>query len=256
LCTASKWIAVAGGGRGVWYTANSGTSWTQCTFPGSPSDTGFLFNYLQHRWPLAADQVTDQTAYIYHDTAGVFKTTDAGANWTNVNATNVIGGPGYHFKMKAVPGYAGHLFIAGGHISTGNPPTDYASPSGDFLRSTDGGASWVRCGAASDILEVYDFGFGAVAPGKSYPVLWIIGFVNNNFGIYYNTDANLLDASTSGTWGKVAEFPGGSLDWPTCIEGDKRNPYRVFVGFQGTGFMYGSAATYSSESLTAYLTTS
>jgi photosystem II stability/assembly factor-like uncharacterized protein len=255
MCSPDNWIVLGGQAKGIWRTDDSGATWTQCTFPGAPNDNIFSGNGGERVFKLCADPATDNVAYLYGTNTGMYYTSDAGVNWSLRYSGDLLGTVEYHTKLRATPGMAGHLWITGGHLSTGNPPTDYASPGGNFYRSTDGGTTWERVGVLNDILEVIDFGFGATASGASYPTLWIVGFVNNTYGIYYTTSANLLSATVSGTWFKAGDYAQGFLDKIETIEGDKTNAARCFVGYVGSGFAYGSSATYSSEPLALTLTT-
>lgn len=256
MVTASIWLAMGGVGRGFFRTTDAGATWDTITLPGSPDLADFTFNSFHDRFLFAIDGVDASTVYLY-GANGIYRSTDAGANWTQRYTGNAITGGSYHAKLKTPLGFSGHLWAAGGHSSSGAPINNYDSPAGEMSRSTDGGTTWSRCGASGDILEIYDYAFGPIVSGHTYPVLWICGWVNSVFGIYYNLDANLLDASTSGTWYKVGDYPLGSLDRIITLDCDKGSSTwkRVFVGFVGTGYMYASENAYSSEAQTLTITT-
>jgi hypothetical protein len=84
----------------------------------------------------------------------------------------------------------------------------------------------------SDVLEVYDFGFGKEAPGGNYPTIFIAGFVNNVWGIWQSDDEGQ-------SWTQVGDLPLGSLDQVKAVEGDKNVYGIVYIGFQGSGYAYG-----------------
>ena len=86
--------------------------------------------------------------------------------------------------------------------------------------------------AVPDVLEVRAFGFGKAR--TSYPTIYIVGWVHRIYGIWRSTD-------NAQTWDKIGEFPIGSLDAVTTIDGDKNVYGTVYVGFAGSGYAYGRA---------------
>lgn len=131
--------------------------------------------------------------------------------------------------MKAVPGIAGELFFTGGPQT----PDGTSTPQDEgFMESTNGGATWT---AVPNVLEVYSFGFGKAAPDTTTPAIYIAGFVNNNYGIY-ESDNN------AESWRQIGYWPDGSLDQIRTVSGDMNAYGRVYVGFAGSGFIYGDTA--------------
>ena len=100
-----------------------------------------------------------------------------------------------------------------------------------FEQSTNGGATWT---AVPNVLDVYCFGFGAAAPGQTYPAIYIVGYVNNVFGIWQSIN----DAQS---WTQIGTYPDSSLDMITTIAGDPNVYGQVYVGFAGSGYAYFSA---------------
>ena len=94
-------------------------------------------------------------------------------------------------------------------------------PSEQFYQSTNGGATWV---AIANVTEVYCFGFGAPAPGQSYPSIYIVGSVNNVYGIW-ESDNNAQ------SWTQIGTYPTGNLDLIQTISGDPNIYGQVYVGF-------------------------
>jgi photosystem II stability/assembly factor-like uncharacterized protein len=144
-----------------------------------------------------------------------------------VRSGEIVPGSGFNATLKAVPGHAGHLFFTAGEQSGDSDP----SPSGHFMRSTDGGLTW---SAVPNVLEVYAFGFGKEAPGGSHPSLFIAGWVRGAYGLWHSDDGG-------GSWTRIGDFPLGSLDEIKAIEGDKSTYGIVYVGFAGSGYAYGRA---------------
>ena len=79
------------------------------------------------------------------------------------------------------------------------------------------------------------FGFGAAAPGQSYPAIYIAGYVNNVYGIWQSTN-------NAQSWTQIGTYPLGELDQITTISGDPNHFGEVYVGFDGGGYAYLSAA--------------
>ena len=83
--------------------------------------------------------------------------------------------------------------------------------------------------------EVNCFGFGAPAPGQSYPSIYIVGWVNNVYGIW-ESDNNAQ------SWTQIGTYPQGNLDDIKTISGDPNIYGQVYVGFVGSGYAYLPAA--------------
>ena len=132
-------------------------------------------------------------------------------------------------RSESVPGEASNLFYtwrtAGQRVSS----TPANEP---FYRSTNGGATWT---AVPNVLDVFTFGFGAAAPGQSYPAIYIVGYVNNVYGIWQSTN-------NAQSWTNIGTYPTGELDQITTISGDPNNYGEVYVGFAGGGYAYLSAS--------------
>ncbi|ANE45740.1 hypothetical protein SY83_04865 [Paenibacillus swuensis] len=216
--------------RALHFSKNKGQSWTQVILPGTESmvdnegkyNGGSHFaNYL-HRQVLAADSVNDNTFYLYHQSQGIYRSTNGGENWTLINSTIPKGWALGYFnaQLKAVPGKAGHLYLTFGH-------QDGAEFS--MWRSTDGGLNWTEL---SELKDVANFAFGKAASAGGYPAFYITGKVNGDFGVWRSTDQ-------AANWEKLATYPLGLYDAVTAMEADKDMFGRIFIGFAGNGFVYG-----------------
>ena len=80
------------------------------------------------------------------------------------------------------------------------------------MRSTDGGTTWT---AVPNVLDVNCFGFGAAAPGESYPAIYIVGWVNNVYGVWQSIN-------NAASWTQVGTYPQNSLDEIKTIAGDPK----------------------------------
>lgn len=210
------------------YTLNQGQSWTGISLPGVSSWSNFHWAYYLKQRSVTADRVLPNTFYLYYAGYGVFKTTNGGASWTNVHSGYIESNAslsGFNSTIMSVPGYAGHLFYTGGSQSGSTATTPVSEP---FYRSTDGGATWT---AVANVLAVSTFGFGAAATGQSYPAIYIVGYVNNVFGIWQSND-------NAQTWTNIGTYPLGNLVRIGCISGDPNLYGEVYVGFDGGGYAY------------------
>ena len=218
-------------GNQPYYTLNGGATWNPITLPGVTSWSGFDWAYYLDQRSVTADRVLANTFYLYDPGQGVFETTNGGQSWTNVHPGYIESNTswaGYNSSIQSVPGEAGNLFYTGGPQGTlGSTPT-----SEPFYRSTNGGATWT---AIPNVEEVLTFGFGAAAPGQSNPALYIVGWVNNVFGIWQSNNATNPTVTTP-TWVNLGTQPTGSLDEIKTISGDMNVYGQVYVGNSGGGY--------------------
>ncbi|HEY8153971.1 MAG TPA: hypothetical protein VII72_07580 [Myxococcota bacterium] len=226
----TNWIWVPSNRRAPYYTTNGGVSWTKLSLPGVPDDStdrgwgGLHWAFYLNRHIVAADRVNIGTFYLYHFIHGVFRSTDRGATWTLVKAGEVASWSGFNAKLQSVPGRAGHLFFTSGQQGD---PRDPNPASSSFMRSTDGGVTWT---AMPGVSEVYAFGFGKAQ--RTYPTIYIAGWVNGAYGIWGS-------GNEGSSWAKLGgDFALGSLDAVKTVDGDKDTAGRVYVGFAGSGYAY------------------
>ena len=191
-----------------YYTLNGGQTWNQISISGVPTsgETGWGFASYLKRFIVTADRVNIGTFYAYNygpsgdsSAAGVYKSTNGGITWTQVYSgaftDSGYNDSGFNAKLRAVPGIAGELFFTGGE-QQGSLNDPVGEP---FFESTNGGSTW---SAVPNVLEVYDFGFGKAAPGTTTPAIYIVGFVNNKYGVW-ESDNN------AETWTQIGLWPLG-----------------------------------------------
>jgi uncharacterized protein (TIGR03437 family) len=172
----------AGVAGGVWKSVNAGASWTPLT--------DLMANLAV--CSLAFDPQNPATLYagtgegFFNGNAvrgaGIFKTTDAGANWTRLPSTNTSD---FHYVNDLV-------------ISAADSNRMYAATRTGVWRSLDGGANWTLVisgkGGCFDLVmrtdQVTDTVFAVVGS-------------NQQTSIYRNTDAG-----GSGAWGVVQTESG------------------------------------------------
>ena len=161
-------IIMAPTGSVPYRTTNQGASWTALSVPRISNWSTFHNSQGFKKRGITADRVLPNTFYLYYGGYGVFKSTDGGNTWANVyNGNNGYIDPAnpqfayYNAWLSSVPGNAGHLFYTGGWQLGASYPVNER-----FCRSTDGGATWT---AVPNVMQVTCFGFGAPAPGQTYP---------------------------------------------------------------------------------------
>ena len=234
--TSIIWIPTDNGGNTVepYYTTDGGATWHGVAIAGVPTtgETGWDFAYYLDRHIVTADTVNIGTYYAYNygpsgapSAVGVYKSTDGGATWTHVYSSALAGG--FNVKLKAVPGKAGELFFTGGPVGSDSINSPANEP---FEESTNGGTTW---NAVTNVEEVYDFGFGQAKTGTTTPAIYIAGWVSNQYGIWESDD-------NANTWTQIGLWPLGSLDTVKAVSGDMNAYGRVYVGFNGSGYIYGN----------------
>lgn len=222
------------GGHAPAYTTNGGATWTSISLPGKSDWGGFHQGYWLDRTTITADRVLDKTFYLYDVATGVYVTRDGGASWSQVYRGQVSPWSQYNAKIEAVPGRSGELFFTSGPQDAG---TDTTPADIGFMRSKDGGATWQ---AVAGVKEVTTFGYGAPATAGGPPTVFIVGWVNGNYGIFYSAD----DAQS---WTQIGRYPAGSLDDIKTISGDMDQFGLVYVGFSGSGYAYLSFGSGTTE---------
>ena len=203
--------------------------------PGVTDWSSYDFAYYLNKQTITADRVLSNTFYFYYvdsagdNLSGVYKSTNGGQTWTQVYAGQITPFSNFNSEISSVPGEAGNLFFTGGQVggSTLTQPQTEA-----FMRSTNGGASWT---AVANVLDVSCFGFGAPASTGGYPSIYIVGYVNNVYGVWQSND-------NAQSWVQLGTFPNNSLDQITTISGDPNIYGQVYLGFRGSGYAYLPAA--------------
>lgn len=225
--SSSNFVWVTSNNGNVWYTNDKGSTWNQSSIPGVPTsgETGWGWAYYMNRQIVAADKVNLGTFYLYNYLVpGLYRSTNGGATFTKVFTGEIAPFSPYNAKLYSVPGKAGHLFFTSGQLDGANPGQS------SLMRSTDGGQTWAP---VPNVLECYACGFGMAAPGATYPAIYIAAYVNNVWGFWRSDD-------NAATWVNLGANPLGNTDQVRSIAGDMQAYGKVYVGFGGSGGVYGS----------------
>lgn len=204
--------------RGYFYTTDSGVTWNACAgITGNYASFGG--NYFFYNYVLVADPVTPGTFYT-HTKDGVWRSIDQGANWTKqANALEVNNN--FHNKLKAVPGYSGHL-----SFSIGDRDGPFSGE--PMFYSDDAGVSWTTI-TAVNYAKTHCWGAECPAAQTGYPTLWVYGFVNNSYGLHMSTDKGA-------TFTQVDDYLDDSLDNIRDMDADNDIFGRIVVGTTGQGW--------------------
>ncbi|NXY93873.1 RICIN domain-containing protein [Streptomyces sp. BR123] len=211
---ASEPVGGADSGRVALSADGSAIVWTQAgQAPYRSTDKGASWSKVSGLGTDAAVVADRSSAKTFYSLAGgtLYASTDGGATFT-ARAANLPEG-----RLKAVPGIAGDLWIAG-------------SAKG-LLHSTDGGRTFTTLKAVQSASAL---GFGKAAPGASYQALYLIGTVKDVTGVFRSTDKGA-------TWLRVNDdaHQWGSIGGVGVITGDPDTFGRVYVGTNGRGLQYG-----------------
>ena len=165
-----------------------------------------------------ADSVAPLRFYAYSARSGAFSVSaDGGATFTPASTLATGGAP----ILRSVPGQEGQVWVAlnGGGLS----------------RSSDAGVSFARVASVSSCRAV---GFGAAAPGQSFPAVYIWGAAGGGpRGLYRSDDQG-------DTWLRInddAHEYGGPGNGEFVI-GDANVYGRVFMSSAGRGLLRGEIA--------------
>ncbi|MEU8433886.1 RICIN domain-containing protein [Streptomyces sp. NPDC029216] len=212
---ASEPVAGADSGRVALSADGSAIVWTQAgQAPYRSTDKGASWSKVSG---LSADAVVvadRSSAGTFYALAGgtLYASTDGGATF-GARAANLPADG----RLKAVPGVAGDLWIAGGGQG--------------LLHSSDGGRTFTK---VAPVKAASAIGFGKAAPGASYQALYLIGTVKDVTGVFRSTDKGA-------TWVRVNDdaHQWGGIGSTGVITGDPDAFGRVYVGTNGRGLQYG-----------------
>lgn len=210
---------------------DGGATWEPVILPGmedrlSPDGGlagGSHFAFFLDRHVLVADPIEGDTFYLFHAELGLLASTDAGATWEQRSGDALaLGSIGaFNSRLEAVPGRSGHLLFTPGPSDEGVFP---------LYESTDGGSTWRVVPGTSEVVAL---GFGPALEPDGPPVLFAAGEIDGVRGLYRSSDE-------LATWELLTEAPYGIYARITAVTGDPDAPGRVYVGFDGSGYVVGT----------------
>jgi hypothetical protein len=222
-------------GTGVarpYYTKDGGASWAVCNV-GPNAGAKWINSYTFSRRICIADKNHPGTFYLYfhgftwdgsaehYDStmAGVYKSTDGGANFTRICTVQIDGAGStnvdyYNGKLKQVLAVDGDFLWAAGNNSSG------------LFRSQNSCASWSEIGSFT---QVYAYGIGKALAGTSYPALTAVGYTAaSGYGFYESIDGGA-------SWVKKFTQPNNKYDQINDLAGDPGKYGRWAIANQGSG---------------------
>ncbi len=187
----------------VHYSVDDGTTWTLSS--GIPAGAR-----------VAADRVNPLKVYGF--AGGTFYVSvDRGASFAAATVSGLPTSGGVRFR--AVPGYEGHVWLAGGS----------ADGAYGLWFSRDSGASFVQL---ANVEQADTIGFGKAAPHHRYPALYTSAKIDGERGIFRSDDAGRH-------WVRVNDDRHQYAFTGQVITGDPRVYGRVYLGTNGRGVVYG-----------------
>jgi photosystem II stability/assembly factor-like uncharacterized protein len=232
---------VYGGGTGGAYSEDNGVTWTEFatkpegssgsgtiavsadgkTFVWTPGGNAGVTVYSRDRgatWKPSAglppklrvtsDRTNPAKFYAVDGNSGaLYASEDGGATFSS-RATGLAKG-GY---LRTVPGQSAQLWLAGGD---------------GLHRSSDDGRTFTKLPSVTQGRRI---GFGKAAPGKSYPSVYLVGKINDVYGIYRSDDVGA-------SWARINDdqHQYGSVN---TITGDPRVFGRVYIASANRGILY------------------
>ena len=202
------------------------------TFNGGPTIAGRIA-------ALAVDPTNRDIVYLGAAAGGVWKSSDAGANWTPITDTQASLATGSiaidPTAASCSPGPCQIIYVGTGEAN--NSGDSYYGAG--VLKSTDSGAHWTQLGAAtfvgphssSRLDGAAHIGALAVDPNNNRVILAGVQFVSSNSlsGIYRSSDGGTnwaLIATVSGAPGTAVEF----------------DPVNAGVAYAALGYSFGTTA--------------
>jgi photosystem II stability/assembly factor-like uncharacterized protein len=182
---------------GPFYSHDNGKTWTAST--GIPAD---------YWYSLKSDRVNSSKFYVYHKKSGyVYTSTDGGITFAKQGFVQTWGG-----KINVCPTVEGDIWM---------PVHD------GLYRSTNSGQSFTKL---SNVQEAASITFGKAAPSKSYPTLFLMGKINNQWGFYASTDE-------AKSWQRINDDQH-QYGYDGFLAGDESTFGRVFFSTHCMGIVY------------------
>jgi len=219
------WTAM--GSTGAFVSKDKGATWTASTGGTATAATA----------TPVADRVNPKKMYVLDLGSGtVLTSSDAGSSFTaGGSVIKLDDWESGNASIVTVPGYEGHLLVAGDHAWGG----------GGLYFSKNSASSFTK---VSSVASAFKVGVGKAAPGKTFPSVYIMGKVGAVSGFFRSDDS-------CKTWTRINDdqHQFGTIHH---IVGDMNVYGRLFLGTEGRGIVYGEPTGTSVGIETASLRTS
>ena len=208
----SSIVWTAPGTSGAYYSKDNGVTWTKSTSDVAIVATGAT--------PFG-DKVNSNKMYVMDTKSGIlFVSTDAGVSFKAGGSFNKLDDWEMdNSQAVAVPDHEGLLLLA----------SDHAWGGGGLYISTNSGSAFTKVSNVSSATKVT---VGKAASGKTFPSVYILGKVNNVYGIYRSDDS-------LATWKRINDdqHQFGTIHY---LAGDMNIYGLVFLACEGRGIIYGA----------------
>ena len=206
--------------KGVFVTTDGGENWTRLADVDGKNTFHRLMWWFS-RQALTADKVQPNTFYLMGEEADFYVSSNGGLDWElaahaapcTVSVTCHVYG-----QIHADPFTAERVWSASGEA-------------GLYFTDDAGRSEWRKLDAVDSIQAL---GFGAPIGDSEHPALFIHGRVDGDpdLGIWRSADGGE-------SFELVVREPYDSFSNINVVEGDMDVPGRVYVGFGGSGAVYG-----------------
>jgi photosystem II stability/assembly factor-like uncharacterized protein len=197
--------------RGIpFLTTDWGRNWTQCAG-------------LSDKMRVVSDRVNPNNFYSFNPETGQILVSFNAAQSFGALSTPVSA-PGNDVEIAPTPGITANLWIAAGH---------------KLFHSTDSGSTFVTLEGMTDVHHV---SFGANAPGKPTPSIYVDGTAAGTEGLFRSDDEGR-------TWLRIDD-PTHQFGWRNSITGDARIFGRIYLATGGRGILYGDPQTSTASTTT------
>jgi hypothetical protein len=186
---------------------------------------GFWTFALKQR-ELVADPFVPDKFYLKLVNApgsSFYESLDGGTTWTSMVSAGLPANT-HHGQLAVNDNVLNDLWFVDGW--------EGASSHGVF-HSTNGGKAFTRLPGISNAITLA-LGAGSGLKGDAYYSVYVYGKLDSDpkWGIFRSTNGGA-------TWDRIAYYPTGIFDQPTCMAANWDTFGKVYVGFTGNSYVYG-----------------
>ena len=204
------------------YSQNGGKSWKASE--GFPLKNGYWIFALKQR-SLAADPFTPDKFYLVGSwSGGFYVSTDGGKFWHRQEQAG-ISSFNHHSQLAVNRIARNDLWFCDGWDGASQHGLWHSKNGGKTFAKLDGIEFAITLGLGAGSGKVRDATYSVYFYGKIA--------ASPDWGIFRSTDAGA-------TWQRIAFYPAGIFDQPTCMAASWDRFAEVIVGFGGNSFVVGS----------------